>query len=290
MKFRSSGDAMLEPKYRPELNERVSAIPYMRFSAVRNREYMQPNDPDADPLHVHSSLEIFINVSSDISFLVNNSLYHVPVGDAVISRPDDIHMGIFQKASVQDHVCIWIDADLSLPIFAFLRDADFSPLFSFDEETKGKLRSLAISLVDACKGKSSELEKISYLFRILSLFEKNKLTGVSRAGIPDALQSVLDDINENFSNIRSINDVIESHFVSSATLTRWFRKYLHTSPREYLESVRLSNAALLLSNGRSVTDACMLSGFSDCSHFIALFKSKFGQTPLKYKKSNTSKF
>ena len=84
--------------------------------------------------------------------------------------------------------------------------------------------------------------------------------------------------------VRSVNDILTSHFVSSATLTRWFRKYLHSSPREYLESVKLANAAVLLSNGHSVTDACMRSGFSDCSHFIVLFKKKFGETPLKYKK------
>ena len=102
--------------------------------------------------------------------------------------------------------------------------------------------------------------------------------------IPEAFQKILDDIHGHFSEIRSVGDVLASHFVSSATLTRWFRKYLHTSPREYLESVRLSNAAVLLLKGHSVTDACMRSGFSDCSHFIVLFKKKFGETPLKYKK------
>jgi AraC-like DNA-binding protein len=276
---------MYEPKNLPQLNETISALSGMRFSIVYNNKYQKMDDPDADPLHVHNYLEIFINVSSDISFWVNNNLYPVPVGDAIISCPGDIHMGIFQKSSVHEHVCIWVDADFASPIFSFLQKEDFCPLFSFDEKTKKELQSLVFSLLDICEKEGSELEKTAYLLRILAIFEKKTSHDTTaQAEIPEPLQNILDDIHENFSDIRSVNDILTSHFVSSATLTRWFRKHLHSSPRDYLESVRLSHAAVLLSNGYSVTEACMHSGFSDCSHFIVLFKKKFGETPLKYKK------
>lgn len=145
--------------------------------------------------------------------------------------------------------------------------------------------------METCEKKGSELEKISYLLRILTIFETKTSNDAAQAEIPEALQKVLDDIHENFAEICSVNDILTSHYLSSATLTRWFRKHLHSSPREYLESVRLSNAAVLLLNGYSVTEACMRSGFSDCSHFIVLFKKKFGETPLKYKKkANTNSF
>ena len=279
---------MYEPKYLPQLNDSINAFPGMRISIVHRNEYLHCDNPNADPLHIHNCLEIFLNVSSDVSFLVNNNLYPVVVGDAVISRPGDIHMGIFHKSAVQEHICIWIDADFSSSMFSFLHKEDFSPLFSFDEQTKKKLQSLAFSLLEVCNKEGSKLEKISYLLQILTIFEKKTPHDTTQADIPETLQNILDDIHENFSIIRSVNDILASHFVSSATLTRWFRKYLHTSPREYLESVRLSNAVLLLSNGHSVTDACMRSGFSDCSHFIVLFKKKFGKTPLQYKKKSNA--
>ncbi len=281
---------MYEPKNLPQLNETVSTFSGMRFSIVYNNKYLKIDDPDSDPLHIHNYLEIFLNISSDISFLVNNKLYPVPIGDAVISCPGDIHMGFFHKTSVHEHICIWIDADFSSPIFSFLRKDNLCPLFSFDEKTKKNLQMLAFSLLDTCEKEASELKKISYLLQILSIFEKEtSRDNVTQNVIPEPLQKILDDIHENFAEIRSVNDILNTHFVSSATLTRWFRNHLHTSPREYLELVRLSNAAVLLSNGHSVTDACMRSGFSDCSHFIVLFKKKFGETPLKYKKKlNTS--
>ena len=279
---------MYEPKYLPQLNETSSSLVGMRFAIVHYNKYKHCDDPDADPLHIHNCLEIFLNISSDISFCVNNNLYSVSAGNAVIACPGDIHMGIFHKSSVHEHICIWVDANFTTPIFSFLRKENFCPSFSFDEKTKKKLQSLALSLFDTCEKGGSELEKLSYLLRILTVFEKKTSNETVQVKIPETLQKVLDDIHENFAEIRSVNDILTSHFLSSATLTRWFRKYLHISPREYLESVRLSNAVVLLSNGYSVTEACLRSGFSDCSHFIVLFKKKFGETPLKYKKGKSN--
>lgn len=278
---------MYEPKYLPQLNNVTVPVPFMRFGVLHENKYRYPDETDADPLHIHGYLEIFLNISGDVSFLVNNSLYPVLGGDIIISRPGDIHKGIFHSCATYDYVCVWIDADFASPVFSFLRRDDFCPLLSFDERTRKQLHSLIFSLSDACESGGSELEKISYLLRILTVLEQKSAPKSSvQADIPNTFQQVLDDINENFAEIRNVNDILTSHPVSSATLTRWFRKYLRSTPREYLESVRLSHAELLLSDGCSVTEACMRSGFSDCSHFIVLFKKKFGETPLKYKKKS----
>lgn len=126
---------MYEQKYLPQLNS-LSPIFNIRFSAVRFNEYRLCNDPNAESFHVHNYLEIFINTSSDVSFFVNNSLYSVPVGDAAVSRKWDIHMGIFNTSAVHEHICIWIDADLTDPLFSFLNRDNFCPLFSFDGQVQ----------------------------------------------------------------------------------------------------------------------------------------------------------
>jgi AraC-like DNA-binding protein len=55
------------------------------------------------------------------------------------------------------------------------------------------------------------------------------------------------------------------------------------SPHTFLEEKKLAYAKQLLMGGASVTDACFGAGFSDNSHFISVFKRKFGETPYKYK-------
>lgn len=276
---------MYEPKYLPHLRKLPTALVNMHFAAIHRIEHRQSNDPNADPLHIHQALEIFLNLSGDVSFTINNDLYDVPVGSAVVSRASDIHMGIFRESAMSEYICIWIEADFNDPMLAFLRQADFCPLFSFDEQEKSQMQHLALALSEVGERSDAALEQTSYLIRILRILEKNTHGGAAQACVPTAFQKILDDIHTHFSEIRSVNDILKRHFVSSATLTRQFRKYLHSSPREYLEQVRLSNAALSLTSGSSVTDACMRAGFSDCSHFIVLFKKRFGATPLQYKKA-----
>ena len=291
MQFRSHERRirMYEPKYQPRLSDALTSFSGLRYDFMSRTRYKYRDDPDADPVHNHTFLEIFYNVSSDVSFLVNGSLYPVPVGDAIVTRAGDLHMGIFNSDNLQSYACIWIDADFDSPEFAFLHRKDFSPLFSFDAETRPLMRSLVISLMSARKEGGSALEQASYLMQMLVLLEKNETSGPEKPYIPIALQRIIDGINRNFASIRNVNDILTTHFISSATLTRWFRKYIHSSPREYLESVRLSNATKMLVNGSSVTEACMSSGFSDCSHFIALFKKRFGETPYSYKKQSMKK-
>jgi len=275
---------MYEPKHPPQLKDCTASLPGIGFSVTHTSKYIHPNDSDADPLHIHPYLEIFFRISGDVSFLVNNTLHHVPVGGAVVSAPGDVHVCVFSKPAVYDYLCLWIDADFQSPIFDFLRQDGFRSLFLFDEETAGELHSRLFSLLKLCEEAGSVLEKTAALLQILTLFVKGQVPKNSPTAIPNALQEIMDDIHHNFSRITSISELAAAHFISPATLTRWFRKYIHSSPREYLESIRLSHASSLLTGGAAVTDACIASGFGDCSHFITLFKRKFGVTPMQYKK------
>ena len=57
---------------------------------------------------------------------------------------------------------------------------------------------------------------------------------------------------------------------------------LGVSPADYLREVRLRQAAELLRAGHSATRVAMDTGFASASHFGALFKARFGQTPGEY--------
>ena len=108
--------------------------------------------------------------------------------------------------------------------------------------------------------------------------------GARTATLPLQLSEIIRYIKQSFLEIRSVSDITQRFFISASTLNRWFRTYLHTSPREYIEMQRLAYAMELLRGGAAVTAAATNAGFSDCSHFIVLFKKKVGQTPLEYKK------
>lgn len=56
------------------------------------------------------------------------------------------------------------------------------------------------------------------------------------------------------------------------------------SPMEYLQEYRLQKAIELLEDTNwNITEIAELTGFSTVSYFITFFKSKTGDTPLRYR-------
>ena len=57
------------------------------------------------------------------------------------------------------------------------------------------------------------------------------------------------------------------------------------STAEYIRSIRLKKAAILLQNGNFTISEVMYSvGFSNASYFTRAFSTEFGKTPSEYKK------
>ncbi len=274
---------MSNPNFPTPTKELIFPLDGIRYGLSHKKEFLTPDDPKLDPLHIHEALEIFMNVDSSISFLVNNRLYPVESGDALISKANELHVGIFNEAKVHEHFCLWIDADEDSPVFDFLRHDNYSSRFVFDTENRERLIELFFKL-ETYINDHNELGKTACFLQIMTVFNEHKNVSGTSETIPNDLQAILDYINENFASIKSIDDILVNSFMSHATLNRRFRDHVHLSPKKFLESKKLSYAAKLLSDGASVTDACLASGFSDCSHFIALFKKQFGKTPFKYKK------
>ena len=77
------------------------------------------------------------------------------------------------------------------------------------------------------------------------------------------------------------------HFSRSRSyMSHKFTKIFGTSFSSYCNSLRLEDARrLLLVSDQSVTDIALGCGFGDVSYFIRLFKSRYGASPLKYRKS-----
>lgn len=69
-------------------------------------------------------------------------------------------------------------------------------------------------------------------------------------------------------------------------LHRCFRKVFGLSPFEFLRNHRLQTAMLLLQDGEvNVTQAALMVGYSNISHFAKVFKLKFGITPRELRKT-----
>lgn len=88
-------------------------------------------------------------------------------------------------------------------------------------------------------------------------------------------------MENSYMNRISIEEVADRLHVDRRYLTALFRERYGQSPQAYLMEFRLAKAVAFLESGCSVTDAAVMSGFSDLSNFSKRFKKKYGICPKR---------
>lgn len=238
--------------------------------------------------HIHDSLEFYFLLDGESSFSVENNIYRLSRGDAVISRPNELHFCLHDKTARHSHACLWLATDAKFLLGDFLQSE--RTRISLPEPEKAELIGM-ISRLKAAATRRDKQAQYAYVIYILNLLRpalgKKEADKAKTQPLPPVLSAILDDISVNFREIDSIDELAAKFFVSRSTLSRLFTEHMHVTPKAYVESRKLAHARKMLRGGASVYSAAAGSGFSDCSNFIRLFKARFGTTPAKYKSGST---
>jgi len=246
-----------------------------------------------DVSHIHSCCEVYINLRGKVSFLVENNVYPVSEGDIIITKPNEFHHCIYHEDTLHEHYCLWLTADegmRDLLDFLYDRRSGESNRISLHSSVREQLvGELALLRSEEEHPEISRAESLRALFSVLSILHRHRWDTGAAQDLPGDLLTVIRYIDENYSDKCSAAELERRFFISRSTLNRRFRTYLNTSPSHYVEARRMAAAKILLENGASVQETCMRCGFTDYSHFIALFRRRFGITPLQYARQSERK-
>lgn len=238
--------------------------------------------------HIHNECEIYMHISGDVSFMVEDTIYPISKGSIVITRPNEYHHCIYNSDKEHEHYWILFSCagnEEWLKLF-FERKAGRDNLLFLNAAELEECMVLCDELIDADqKDDTGNFFKFFKLLKILEAADTPTFTNE----FPKDLSLALSFVGQNFMKSITVKDIAEAAHMSVNTLERKFLKSLKTTPNNYLREKRLANAIKLLARGESVTDSCLKSGFSDCSGFINMFKKTYGLTPLKYKQQIADK-
>lgn len=111
---------------------------------------------------------------------------------------------------------------------------------------------------------------------------------LEKANIPVAAMSQLelsiDYIRAHFRESIDIDELARVSCLSVSALERRFKKYLHKSPKQLINEIRLEHARRLLTNSNdSIANIAAASGFADPSYFTRLFNRYFGCAPTDFR-------
>jgi AraC-like DNA-binding protein len=91
-------------------------------------------------------------------------------------------------------------------------------------------------------------------------------------------------IDTHYANAIDLDNIASEAFFSKFHFIRLFKKIYDKTPHQYLTSVRIEQAKLLLQTEMAVADVCFSVGFDSISSFAGLFKRITSTTPSLYQK------
>jgi AraC-like DNA-binding protein len=189
------------------------------------------------PPHVDDALEIYVLLEGDASFMVDGNLYKLKSGDAVITRPNQMHNCILNSKSVHSHLCFWFKPNCNF-VFDRLLNSSNGNHVTPSESTKERLTTLYAEIVNASEAKDNV--RLFYLMlEMIDLFSK-EITAPTLPQMPTLLRNIVDDINKNLTEINSLSYFTNKYSISSSTLNRLFKDSFNTSPKLYIETQRLT--------------------------------------------------
>lgn len=99
------------------------------------------------------------------------------------------------------------------------------------------------------------------------------------------LRQVYEHIEQHFAEPISVQEMADLTFLTVPAFCRYFKKMTGQTLTGFLQEYRISQARLLLLQGRPVTEASFATGFNNLSYFNRTFRRLTGQSPSAYRKA-----
>lgn len=114
---------------------------------------------------------------------------------------------------------------------------------------------------------------------------QNSSENLGLSFMPSYLKQALNELERHFQESLSLELLSKNLGVSKYHLSREFKRYIGTTPNEYLIVTRLNHAKELLKySDKTVEQIAYDCGFHHTSHFIDLFRRHEKLTPLQFRK------
>lgn len=99
------------------------------------------------------------------------------------------------------------------------------------------------------------------------------------------MEMALEYFNENYNKEISVEDYAAGRGMSVSWFIRSFKQYANTTPMQYIVSLRITNAQMLLeTTSYNVTEIGNFVGYDNPLYFSRIFKKQKGVSPSEYRK------
>lgn len=242
-------------------------------------------------------LTILFVIQGNVTVYVNGETIKLLPDDVYLVNPSDEYQLISEESN------LILNLQISREKIEFYLKKNWYPKFACYSDIGNttveksrqfkKIREILVHLMVAYfkENPEYEFEVNQYLFSLLSYLVKEFQEKTETFDLP--IKNITDEkvlrivglINQNYSQPISLERVAQDEFISYSHLSRSFKKNMGMTFTEYVNQVRLMHAAEeLKTTKQSVLKIALNNGFANAKIFHKVFRKKFGETPMNYRK------
>ena len=242
--------------------------------------------------HLHSSYEIYYNISGAKGFMLNGEFYKCGERDLIVVPKGWAHK-VLVKKNVEYERCI-----VNINDYA----ANMTEIISSSKNVLGWLKGevagipkivnltkqqhkIYIDLVEKynkTEKNEDKLMSLSVFFEIMSFLKGCFENPIRTEYLEDEELSYSDKVMrviERDFKTATVADIAAKIFMNEDYANRIFKEETGTTIKQYLLMRKLAETKKYLFLGKSIKEACVLSGFHDYANFMRIFKKYEGYSP-----------
>lgn len=247
-------------------------------------------------LHSHAFYELlYCRTSGGAEYLVGSERYRIQPGDILFVPPGISHRPLMPEQTEEPYTryVLWIS-----PSFLEGLAEMFPRPFQDHRYEVGMLRTAGTKwehLGDLFRRNVQESEEraegweaavIGNTLNLLAQIHRaaaDRSVGELRAETPELLDEITAFVEENYHRHFTIDDLARHLYISSSTVSHFFKQKVGVSLYRYVTQRRLIAAKALIEKGIPLEDVCSQVGFADYSGFYRAFKQEYGIPPRQYR-------
>lgn len=281
------------------MRERVQRFDVRQTMRKQSFEIFHYNQmtPEEVTVHHHDFYEVFFFLGGKVTYRAEGQLYHLRPGDILLINPMVLHQPIIASDSPDyERIILWVDKAYLEQIAG--GEGALSRCFEGAERIRllhlpssvqrVEMTDLLGRLVRECYGNEHGSSFYAEGLFLQIMVELNRLAlhaGSRTEGEQDApslVASLLDYINEHYSENLSLEGLAKRFFISKYHLSHEFSRAIGTGVYRYIMLRRLTAAKQLLSEGETPGEVYIRCGFKDYTSFFRAFKAEYGISPKAF--------
>lgn len=245
--------------------------------------------------HYHPYYEMYYLMSGQCRMFIDHTIYYVNPGDVILITPMTLHRVTYENP-VNERIVTNFSRNCLADMFRQCGEEECRKIFS-----KVKIKVPAgrweyvekllqkIEYEEEMPDAFSAMIKQNQLYELLAFLGRIQEPQEDREALDemeDVIQETARYIYENFSAPITLNEMAERTHMSPAYFSKKFKKITGFGFKEYMNQVRVREAARLLrTTDLSVTEIALQCGYNDGNYFGDAFRRIQGSSPNQYRKA-----